>query len=342
MFKFIHCADLHVGDSRRLPDYLGRQRSMLEQIFQLSLDRECDALLICGDVYDKMTTLYEHEKDLFIEVLGKYDSKIPIIIINGQHDIVVETQRTHLSILKELADSGVLKSTYIVEFSPKVIPVGNWDIVAVPFSNYTTIEFSDAVAALMEDVRNPRQAIGMFHGMLKGSFNDHGIQLEGGITLPSTVRYWALGDIHKRQQMNSISWYSGSPIQHNFGELETERGCLCVSVGKKLKVEEVNLTGIKKLVNVDLDDSSSEIPEDALVKVSYTKQEKILNKKLLPDNVVASSSKIIKSKEEDFSFDDGKIECSDILKDVILKLNYSSDIAEKSIGIFNKISDMEG
>ena len=312
----------------------------MEQLFQGAIDHECDAMLVCGDIYDKMTTLWGDEKDLFIEILGKYDSKIPIVIINGQHDIVVETQMTHLSVLKTLEDSGVLTSTHVVEFKPKVVPIGNWDILAIPFGEYTTIELSDVVFGLMKKVRNPNRVVGMFHGMLQGSFNDMGKQFEGGVTLPSSVRYWALGDIHKRQKMDKISWYSGSPIQNNFGDIETDRGYLLVSIGKRLRIEKKNLVNIKKLINVDLD-AGEEIPEDAYVKLSYTRQDTVLNKKTLPKSVIATVSKTQKV-VDDFNFDSDVTEVSEILKDVILKLQYPEETMKKSLEVFSKIMELEG
>lgn len=309
---------------------------MLEQLFSDAVAHECDAILICGDIYDKMTTLKEEEKDLFIEVLGKYDGKLEIVLINGQHDML-SAERTHLSILKELVESKVLNTTTVVEFEPELIThIDGCDILAIPYGEYTSVSLSDVVTDHLEGSTQDI-VVGMFHGMLKGCFNDLGKQFDDGVTLPSKVNYWALGDIHKQQKLDDITWYPGSPIQHNFGEVEQGRGYLLVEVtSDDLTVTPYSLKGIKPLINIDLDEEE-EIPEDAYVKLTYTDR-KVLNDRLLPANVVKKECKVTKI-VDDYSVKDDIEDVKDIVFEEILKLKYTEDVAESAVSLFVDVSE---
>ena len=51
--KLLHLADLHIGKSLNDYSLLEDQRYILEQILSLIKERQVDAVLIAGDVYDK-------------------------------------------------------------------------------------------------------------------------------------------------------------------------------------------------------------------------------------------------------------------------------------------------
>jgi len=98
--KLLHTADLHVGDSRNLPGYLERQRTMLEWLTRMAIEHKVDAFLIAGDIFDAKHVL-PRERDMFQEWLldndkAGRDHDFMTVMTNGNHD-EIETGYTHLT-----------------------------------------------------------------------------------------------------------------------------------------------------------------------------------------------------------------------------------------------------
>jgi exonuclease SbcD len=72
---------------------------------------------------------------------------------------------------------------------------------------------------------------------------------------PPTAQYVALGHLHRTQQLPGPAplWYSGSPIQVDFGEQDDDKHVLLVEVhpGRPARVEPVRLDGVRRLRTVD-------------------------------------------------------------------------------------------
>ena len=84
--RFFHLADLHIG--KRLKDFslLKDQKHILQQIIELAGKHRPDAVLICGDIYDKSDPSAEAVEifDRFLTELTQY--QMPVMIISGNHD----------------------------------------------------------------------------------------------------------------------------------------------------------------------------------------------------------------------------------------------------------------
>jgi exonuclease SbcD len=69
--------------------------------------------------------------------------------------------------------------------------------------------------------------------------------------LPSTLQYVALGHLHRQQRVGAPvpAWYSGSPLQLDFGEVDDTKGVLLVDVaaGRPAQVREVALRAGRRL-----------------------------------------------------------------------------------------------
>jgi exonuclease SbcD len=92
---------------------------------------------------------------------------------------------------------------------------------------------------------------------------------------PGHLSYVALGHLHRQQKMPHASpvWYSGSPLQLDFGEVADQKGALLVKAepGQPASVEELPLRSGRRLVEMagTLEQvlSRSDEAEDAYVKV---------------------------------------------------------------------------
>jgi len=71
--------------------------------------------------------------------------------------------------------------------------------------------------------------------------------------IPTSIQYTALGHLHRKQKVGSISGsvlYSGSPLSYSFGEADQKKYVIVVDLepGKTAKLNEIELTKGKKLL----------------------------------------------------------------------------------------------
>ncbi len=84
--KLLHLADLHIGKSLNDYSLLEDQRYILEQILSLIKERQVDAVLIAGDVYDKSIPSEEAVKLLDYFLCSLSASGVNTYLISGNHD----------------------------------------------------------------------------------------------------------------------------------------------------------------------------------------------------------------------------------------------------------------
>jgi exonuclease SbcD len=297
--KVVHAADLHVGKSRRLPGYLDRQDRMLAEIYRVAETRSDGLVLLAGDLYDRLD-LTAREKDLLVKHVSRADrAGITTIVISGNHDMIDEDDGgyTHVRALKLLADSKRLRRTFVVETDPAVVPLDQFgvSVACVPAWYRKTKQVNDIMARLLQGIDGP--VIALVHETVRASRNDRGQQFGIDVGNPDhcveidgslPVAFWALGDVHVAQQIPGVphAWYSGSPIQHDFGDADN-KGVLVVDLERPEEPELVELAGIKKLVTVEVtDDQDPDIPADALVRLSGRRAR--IAELVVPDNVVTT------------------------------------------------------
>ena len=84
--KLLHVSDLHIGKRLLEQSLKEDQQHMLKSIADMAREQEVDALLICGDVYDKNVPSEEAVAlfDAFLAQLAAQKTKT--FIIAGNHD----------------------------------------------------------------------------------------------------------------------------------------------------------------------------------------------------------------------------------------------------------------
>lgn len=287
MTVLIHCADLHIGKSRKLPGYLERQDRMLAGIFDAAAKYSDGLVVIAGDVYDRLDLL-PREKDLFVEHLSRADhAGITTIIVSGNHDMIDEDDGgyTHLRGLRLIAEERRFRHTHVVEtnpasFTPTKFP--ELSVICVPSYYRQTKEVSSIVRAELKRLKAAGDlqptVLAVVHETILGAKNDFGKRMgvdfgnaEHCVTLDGSlpVTYWALGDIHRPQRIKGVpnAWYCGSPIQHDFGD-PGDRGVLLVDLDNPTEPELLDLD-VKKLITVDVSAKTvaADIPTDAYVRL---------------------------------------------------------------------------
>ena len=83
--KLMHLSDLHLG--KRVNGFLMKedQRFALDQIVAMAREETPDAILLCGDIYDKTVPSAE-AVELFDEFLSRIADIAAVYIISGNHD----------------------------------------------------------------------------------------------------------------------------------------------------------------------------------------------------------------------------------------------------------------
>lgn len=305
MTKFIHTADLHIGKSRTLPDYLERQELMLDGIYKVAKDRGTKLVLMAGDIFESKNIKWE-EQQLFMEKLFEYDAKgFTTVVCNGNHDELA-TGVSHMWLPAMVQKSGGLKNTHVIDGKSQSISLDDLKIAVIPVvhNNMTTKELEAEVTRLWHGtIEDERPFVVMLHATISGANTDVGYNISGGPRIPDMpfVDYWAVGDIHRSQEIGHNAWYSGSPIQHDFGDAQP-KGVLVVEAEKdgNPTTELVELDGIKPLVTIT--ELPEEWPTDCYIRY-LGPLESLME---LPENVIKTEGVAPEAEDEDS--DDGPVQ----------------------------------
>ena len=332
MVKFIHTADLHIGKSRTLPDYLERQELMLDGIYKIAKNRGIKLVLLAGDIFESKNIKWE-EQQLFMEKLFEYDAKgFTTVVCNGNHDELA-TGVSHMWLPAMVANAGGLNSTHVIDGEPRVIDLPDLEIAVVPVvnNNMTTAELKDEVERLYatkpDFTRNPENTkpfVVMLHATISGANTDIGYNISGGPRIPDLpfVDYWAVGDIHRSQEIGHNAWYSGSPIQHDFGDAQP-KGVLVVEAEKdgNPTTELVELAGIKPLVTIT--ELPEEWPTDCYIRY-LGPLESLME---LPENVIKTEGVAPEAEDEDSEDGPVQMEFTDSLTEGLTEFLHTKGVS---------------
>ena len=281
----IHTSDIHIGANRRLPNYLSRYESMLNEIVMICQREKADLLLIVGDIFDRKNVTEEERRLVLRWLLTLDDLNLKTLLCNGNHD-ELDPRSSTVSIFKILEFSKRFNNIKIVDINHELISYKGLDLDIACVPNIRHKNFKSIVFKLLEQSQATYKVLAS-HGMCKGAidkhFNGSNFKFEDGQVLKKQVlkhfSYIALGDIHTFQKIGLRTYYSGSPIQHNFGE-SLPKGVLKVKIGNKPKL--IELKKPKKLITL------TSPPKDGIWPKGYIllicKKSKI--PKDLPDNVI--------------------------------------------------------
>lgn len=228
--KFLHCADLHIGVSRAfLSSYLERQADMLDEIYRVALAEKVDAIVMAGDIFDSADTTHA-ERDLFLRKLLSFDARWPVLVIPGNHDLV-DSQATTLHYLALLSKARKFKNSHVVERTSLVHIDDTLFVLLVAQGSEFRKELKTVLTELRESsvTLDHKHLVIVTHQTVKGSLTATGYRLPKGVKIrPHTdVTYYALGDIHVKQNVSRNAFYPGSPVQTAFDE-DPNKGVLIV------------------------------------------------------------------------------------------------------------------
>lgn len=261
MYKIIHTADWHLGQSFKNKSRIEEHSYFLDWLILTSKTQNINAIIVAGDIFDVANPSLE-AMDLYHNFLEKaVQLQIEVIIIGGNHDSAarLNTTGTLLKLLNLHIVGGEANALgQIIPLKNKITNEIETVVVAIPYLRdgdvrkinenesikSAKIEFELSVKThydkLLKEAQNNYPSIpiiGTAHLYVNGSTisdkineNMHKIGTLGQINtsaFSNGFSYMALGHIHKPQILkhsdNVIVKYAGSPIPLSFSERVDEK-----------------------------------------------------------------------------------------------------------------------
>ena len=250
---FLHLADLHLGKRLHNFSLLEDQTHILQEILHIVDEKKPDAVLICGDVYDKSIPPQEAVTlfDSFLTDLAK--RKQPIFIISGNHD---SPERLAFGANLMKMSDVYISSVYQKEMQP--IPLkdafGEINVYMLPFIKPIHVKnafpdsaiesYTDAVKTALDagNVDNQGRNILLAHQFVQGGMragSEDTTTIVGGLdnVSPSVFDafdFVALGHLHSWQRVTREGiQYAGTPLKYSLSERKDKKTVTLIDMQEK-------------------------------------------------------------------------------------------------------------
>lgn len=305
--KFLHFADVHLGIENygRIDPSTGLHTRLQDFIkcfsfaIDIALEEKVDLVLFAGDAYKTCNPNPTHQREFTRQIYRLSEAKIPVIMINGNHDIPVSFGRaTSLDIFDTLNVSGmrVVTEPELLNIETKAGPVQvfgipwptkNLFLVKEEYKNFTDEEITLEIQKRVSDkiieyarVINPNipaifaahlaAAEATYSGSERSAIIGRDPVFPTLILAQKEFDYVALGHIHKFQDLNLDSHppvvYSGSMERINFGEEKDDKGVCLVNIEKGKTSYEFIPVPARKFVTIEVTISEEQEPTNALIR----------------------------------------------------------------------------
>ena len=257
--RLLHTSDWHLGRTLVQTSLLDAQETFLDWLLDLAVEREVDAVLVSGDVYDRAVPSTDAVRLLDRTFVRFAAAGVPLVLVSGNHDSAVR-----LGFGRELsAVAGVHLRTSIDEIATPVVlhdehgPVGIYgipyllpDAARDPLGAERTHEsvLRKATELVLADAaeRGIARTVVLSHAFVTGahasevSESERDVRVGGIGDAPASVfdgvTYVALGHLHRPQRITlrgsaTVLRYSGSPLAFSFSERDDVKSVALVELG---------------------------------------------------------------------------------------------------------------
>ena len=281
--RFLHTSDWHVGKVLRGHSRLPEQQAVLAEIVALAAERQVDAVLVAGDLYETASPTAEAQQLVVRTLLALAATGAEVIAVAGNHDHAptLDAYRplagaagiTLVGRVRRPADGGVVSFTARSDGSPVRVAAlpflsQRYAVRAAELLAHTPAENSAGydqwvrgiVAALCAGLGPDSVNVLMAHLTVTGAAADGGGERQAqsifeyhvpASAFPADLHYVALGHLHRRQSVPAACpvHYSGSPLRVDFGEVDSSPAVLLVEAapGVPARVTEVPVTSARTL-----------------------------------------------------------------------------------------------
>ena len=272
--RLLHTADWHLGRNFHNVSLLDDQAHLLQQFVELARDRQVDAIVIAGDIYDRAlpppdaVTLLD---EFLSEVVS--DLAIPVIMIAGNHD-----SAERLNFGSRLLSQS--QCHIVGRLTGKVEPIALGDdfgpvhFVGLPYAEPALVRerfvqddlhshdaaMQHMTAAAATAIPKNERSVLVAHCFVAGgeeSESERPLSVGGaGNVSPKCFEgfsYTALGHLHRPQSAGGNAHYSGSLLKYSFSEIPHQKSVNVVDLDKagKVTIEKVQLTPRRDLRAVE-------------------------------------------------------------------------------------------
>lgn len=283
--RFLHTADWHVGKPLRGRSRMDEYARALDQVAGIAVDREVDAVLLAGDVFDSPAPPPEAEKLVYDFLARLVVERVACVLIAGNHDhprklgalaSLLEGLRVHVRPEVRPPDRGGVVSlasrdgreearVAVLPFVPERRVVDACTVMDAEHKWFDAYgkRIEDILAALVRGLPPTTVNVVLAHVLVDGARVGTGerelhLGQVYGVNpqqLPSTVQYVALGHLHRPQEVlaPAKTRYAGSLIELDFGEEEQEKSVVVLEAQSRRPphVELVPVTAGRRLRTVE-------------------------------------------------------------------------------------------
>lgn len=225
---------------------------MLEEIAVIARDRKVDIVLVAGDLFDNAAPGPESEEIVYRALLDLSRAAEWVVTISGNHDnprrLEAVEPLMRLTNIRVLSKPARPEVGGVLTLQTKV---GAASIALLPFLSQRSIvkaddlmekeasqhqgDYAERATRVIEHLcaaSPPPKTVNVLlaHAMVHGGVLGGGERLAHTIfeysvpatAFPGSLHYVALGHLHRAQKLPAAcpAWYSGSPLQLDFGETE--------------------------------------------------------------------------------------------------------------------------
>ena len=236
---FLHTSDWHLGATEGERELREDQYFFIDEICRIIEERQVDAVLLAGDVYDRSVgsasaiRLYNYAMERICR-----DLKKTVLTIAGNHD-----SADRLSSCGSLLEKAGLYISGAAEREARVVAFDDAEVFLLPWvteekvrSLYPEERISDLTGAyqvltdhMRERFSPDKKHIVVSHAFITNaetSTSDRAAEIGFATQVSASVfdgfDYVALGHIHKPQNVNGHIRYSGTPMPYSFGKEESQ------------------------------------------------------------------------------------------------------------------------
>ena len=309
--NFFHLSDLHIGLKLLNRDMREDQEYILKQIADLAGEKQPDAVVIAGDIYDKAVPSAEAVEvfDKFISRLNEAAPRAEIMIVSGNHDSgtrvnlfrsVLQRHKIHMiGLPPQTPEEYIEKVTMPDEF-------GNVNFYLLPFvkpsmlkaivgtdESGNNLTYDETLRRLLqrENINTRERNVLVSHQFYlpAGTDPDEVERMDSEIETVGNVDevcadvlqpfdYAALGHIHKPMQVGSDRFrYCGTPLACSVSEARQQKGIIWVKIGAKgdVSTEVLPLTPLRqvRVIRGDLEEVLQQGSDDYVTVVLTDKRD---------------------------------------------------------------------
>ncbi|MGW7452868.1 exonuclease SbcCD subunit D [Streptomyces sp. NPDC054787] len=251
--RILHTSDWHLGRAFHRVNLLGAQAAFLDHLVATVREREVDAVLVAGDIYDRAVPPLP-AVELYDRALHRLaDLGVPTVMISGNHDSarrlgvgagLIDRAGIHLRTDPAGCAEPVVLADVHGEVALYGLPYLEPALVKDEFGT-RKVSHEAVLGAAMDRIRADLAArapgtrsVVLAHAFVTGgqaSDSERDIAVGGVEAVPASVfdgvDYAALGHLHGCQTINERVRYSGSPLAYSFSEADHRKTMWLIDLG---------------------------------------------------------------------------------------------------------------